>query len=187
MGLNGPGEGAALATPSLGFDSFLYHLPQSDLSFPFLEALLISPASTRLFPLYMRWCLSWMDKRLPCCAHLPFPPVPFFLLPSSFLEAWVGTRTQGELITWTTWDGFHCSGCSKTAYFQESWKPQELPVVPRLPHCPTALDSESAVWTERPEELLVFPSSSSALALPTLAHFANKHKGERASDFLSDV
>lgn len=52
MGLNGPGEGAALATPSLGFDSFLYHLPQSDL--PFLEALLISPASTRLFPLYMR-------------------------------------------------------------------------------------------------------------------------------------
>ena len=83
MGLNGPGEGAALATPSLGFDSFLYHLPQSDL--PFLEALLISPASTRSFPLYMRWCLSWIDKRLPRrCPILPFPPV---LFPSSRLHS----------------------------------------------------------------------------------------------------
>lgn len=52
MGLSGPGEGAALATPSLRFDSLLYHLPQSDL--PFLEALLISSASARSFLLYMR-------------------------------------------------------------------------------------------------------------------------------------
>ena len=51
MGLSGPGEGAALATPSLRFDSLLYHLPQSDL--PFLEALLISSASARSFLLYM--------------------------------------------------------------------------------------------------------------------------------------